>query len=409
MNQRPYTLFVEGTGLGIDDDILDAYTFIMINYVPGDEIFIFGFSRGAFTARVLAGLIINLGIFIPTRAYELKDAFKAYRTSKEKWETYLITLHKNLRLDLKAKRPLRTQAAKIQIIGCWDTVGSVGIPVIQPVYDFATRSSGVYDPSLFGGPSPPFFAEIKNAFHALALDECRRPFSPTLWYLPENSKSGYPSSSSFSRSHLLMSCHGVVNLQQCWFPGVHTNVGGGYADTALADLALAWMIDHCSPFLSFNPNHLDLIFQLHQHPDTLRTRRREKEGVFDKVYQGWGRGHLYDSFKESLYTVQVQGWRYRRPGAYGGKEGAEGLSIRTGEVIHASVRERWYAELQPTWKPESLKGFGPRQNASGVWEWFKAGKNVMPDIVIEEASMREKGFEARLRNDVTDRCLFVHS
>lgn len=171
----------------------------MNNYLPGDELFIFGFSRGAFTARVLAGLIIKLGIFRTTYLSDFKEAFKAYRTSVVAWRDYLKT-H-----DLHAKESPRTQRAIIKVVGCWDTVGSVGLPVVQPIFGYFSGSSGVYDPGLLGGTSAPFLAQIENAFHALALDEYRRPFSPTLWYLPENSKGQCSFISPFAFSNIITS------------------------------------------------------------------------------------------------------------------------------------------------------------------------------------------------------------
>jgi uncharacterized protein (DUF2235 family) len=171
----------------------------MNNYLPDDEIFIFGFSRGAFTARVLAGFIVKLGIFRASRSWELKVAFKAYRTSEAEWEKYLEALHKEIATDVQDNKEPRTQAAKIKVVGCWDTVGSVGLPYIKPAYEYVTGSSGVYDASLLGGPSHKNFSTIENAFHALALDEYRRPFSPTLWYLPKDSEgSKHPALSFFS-------------------------------------------------------------------------------------------------------------------------------------------------------------------------------------------------------------------
>lgn len=167
------------------------------------------------------------------------------------------------------------------------------------------------------------------------------------------------------------------------------------------------MIDRCSPFLSFNSSDLEYIFQLHRNPKP--SPRPENEGKYDPKYQGWAKGRLYDSYKESLYTVQAQGWRYRTPGQYGGSEGEKGQSVDTNEVMHASVRERWNAQLKTAWKPESLSGFVPRQMTSGGWEWFKAGKKGQPDTIIEEATIEEKGFEARLRNDTPHHFLYVSS
>ncbi|KAF9465791.1 hypothetical protein BDZ94DRAFT_305413 [Collybia nuda] len=371
--------YAEGTGLGIDDNVLDAYTFIMNNYIQDDELYIFGFSRGAFTARVLAGLIVQLGIFKTTHLTDFKNAFKAYRTSEDEWKNYLDFFHKELERDRNSGKEPRTRKTTIQVVGCWDTVGSVGLPMVQPIIGRLRGSSGVYDPSLLGNSSSRCFAEVQHAFHALALDECRRPFSPTLWYLPKTSN---------------------TVLEQCWFAGAHSNVGGGYADTALSDLALAWMIDRCSPYLTFDRKELQNICHLHRNPKPKIILQPPKDENYDEKYQEWSKGLLHDSYKRSSYALQLQGWRYRRPGEYGDKEGADGHSDRTFEVMHASVRERWNArnELKVKWKPESLSGLVPRESAPGEWEWFKAGKWGSPDLIIKEAPIKKGSLEAQLRN-----------
>ena len=83
---------------------------------------------------------------------------------------------------------------------------------------------------------------VEHAFHALALDEHRKPFSPSVWEQPgEGSK--------------------LKVMKQVWFPGVHSNVGGSYDDTNLADISLAWMMNQLSPFLDFAPDYLEHINQ----------------------------------------------------------------------------------------------------------------------------------------------------
>ncbi|KAF8636793.1 hypothetical protein AX16_010951 [Volvariella volvacea WC 439] len=338
-------MFQKALGGGIEENIADAYTFIMNNYNPGDQIFIFGFSRGAFTAGVLANIIARLGVLSSRSAWSLKEALKSYK--KGTFDKYIAD-HRKRELDEQQKKKGRVSFAhkvEIEVLGCWDTVASLG---------------------------------IKHAFHALALDECRGPFTPALWHLPED-----PEVAKF------------IDLQQCWFPGVHTNVGGGYGDQALADLTLAWMIDLCRPFLDFDQEYIDLVVRLDHYPSEIEGEERRALG-FDEVYQGWGRGRWYDSYKEG----DTWTWKYRTPGAYPGKKGSNGP---TNETIHASVRERWQSSKAQhlttgpeTWAPKSLEGFEPRE-VDGAWVWVKTDKGGWwgTDKGKEVLRIREAAFPAR--------------
>ena len=146
----------------------------------------------------------------------------------------------------------------------------------------------------------------------------------------------------------------AIVLEQCWFPGAHSNIGGGYPDRALSNLTLAWMVDRCHSLLDFDHEYLKLIATLDRQParwHTDRPDRKEKDKLkFDTKYQGYGCGRLYDSYK----LGQTWTWKYRTPGAYPG-----GV---TNETMHPSVGERW-AKLHD-WKPEALKGF--ERNTDGV-------------------------------------------
>ncbi|KZT67903.1 hypothetical protein DAEQUDRAFT_728392 [Daedalea quercina L-15889] len=361
-------------GEGIENNIADGYNFVMNNYLPGDELFIFGFSRGAFTARVLANFIARVGVFSKRYSWAFKPAFKAYADGPAAFAEYLKNLALNVERDEKYWKPAkgkyvpRVFKVTIKVVGCWDTVASLGIP-----YHPFTNAGGVtgkyqyYDGSLVPG--------IEHAFHALGLDEYRGPFTPTLWYLPEDKEAA-----------------ASVDLRQCWFPGVHTNVGGGYPDQAIADLTLAWMIDLCRPYLDFDQAYIDMVVDLDHQPWKIRSKHREdkKQGGFDRAFQGWARGMQYDSYKRG----QTWTWRYRTPGTY--EHGAE----RTREVMHASVHERWLTKpAGKDWRPHALKGFEPRQRADGKWEWVKdAGSGKQ--IVLEEEpfEVKSKGsFEWLLR------------
>jgi hypothetical protein len=181
-----------------------------------------------------------------------------------------------------------------------------------------------------------------------------------------------------------------INLEQRWFPGVHTNIGGGYPDQAIADLTLAWMIDRCRPYLDFNNAVLNVITRLHHQPWTIKSRQRQSnpEG-YDLDYQGWGRGRIYDSYKGG----QTWTWRYRTPGAYPVPEGHV-----TNERMHASVRERWMG--MPDWRPKALDGFQPVEISDGIWEWQKRDRsgNVVMSIPEEPFECPKGSFEWNLRH-----------
>ena len=192
------------TGTGISANIQRAYRFLIDRFEVGDEIFLFGFSRGAFTARSLAGLIRNCGILRRSAFDVVPQAYALYRSRRP-------ATHPTEREATLFRRTYAVEdVTPITFIGVWDTVGSLG----NPLY--------------FGGISPrnrfhdtDLSSYVKFAYHALAVDETRRKFTPTLWHQQPNA----------SRQI----------LEQRWFPGVHSNVGGGYPDVGLSDLALSWL------------------------------------------------------------------------------------------------------------------------------------------------------------------------
>lgn len=199
-------------GTGIYDKIKQAYTKIAQVYDRDDDIFIFGFSRGAFTARCLAGMIAACGL--PTENFSndvVNKAFDAYRErdpNSRKQQLQQLTSQYGL------------YDAKIKMVGVWDTVGSVGLPSVV---------SGV-DPIVYGFLDTKLHPDVQNACHALAIDESRMEFCPTLWDQPVAA---------------------TQKLEQVWFCGVHSDIGGGETDTkdgtpALSDITLSWMMDKAS-------------------------------------------------------------------------------------------------------------------------------------------------------------------
>lgn len=192
-------------GFGLFEKIKHAYSKIAQVYEQGDEIFLFGFSRGAYTARSLAGMIAVCGL--PTKDFTdevVETAFQAYR-NKDQRETLLEEL--NASCDM--------YDAKITMVGVWDTVGSLGIPAIF----------GGVSPLVYGFLDTSLHPDVLHAYQALAIDERRCEFPPTLW----------------------TSCAPGQTLEQVWFTGVHCDVGGSYPGdedgTALCDITLGWMMD----------------------------------------------------------------------------------------------------------------------------------------------------------------------
>lgn len=200
-----------GFGYGISNNIKEGYRFIASNYDPGDEIFLFGFSRGAFTARSLAGMIYNMGILKREKFYLVNEAYAGYKNKGDDW-------HPKGPKALAFKQAHTWGNEKIRFIGVWDTVGALGAPfgIMMGWFVGKIFQGHFHDVKL--NPS------IESAYHGLAIDERRWPFRPTLWELSPQ--------------------HNLANFEEKWFPGVHSNVGGGYPDPALSDLALHWMTDN---------------------------------------------------------------------------------------------------------------------------------------------------------------------
>ncbi|EZQ19861.1 hypothetical protein CF98_05420 [Halopseudomonas bauzanensis] len=200
------------SGAGLDNNVIDGYRFLGNNYQPGDEIYLFGFSRGAYTARSLAGLINLAGIFHPSclgkPLEQLLDIRRSDQHSDNDARKSAIATIDNLE---------RYEQVSIKCVGVWDTVGSLGIPGDwAKTLSFASRW---YFHDVHLGP------HIEVALHALAIDEKRAAFPPTLWEKPI----GQPLPP------------GQI-VEQVWFSGVHSNIGGSYPDSDLSDITLDWMI-----------------------------------------------------------------------------------------------------------------------------------------------------------------------
>ncbi|MBS4098057.1 MAG: DUF2235 domain-containing protein [Sulfuricella sp.] len=224
-----------GAGKGLSMNIMSAYRWLCDNHQAGDDrLFLFGFSRGAYTVRSLGGFISKCGIL---DMHNLDD--------KDAWARIAVAYqdgYRNKKPDWAGKWNFKVPPAEVKIhfIGVWDTVGALGIPDDMALLNLLddAKDHNFHDTALG--------ANVSFARHALALDEKREAFTPTLWN-PASYQGRDPK------------C-----VKQLWFPGVHSDVGGGYPETGLSDGALQWMMDEAAQaglkFLpgvaaQINPNH----------------------------------------------------------------------------------------------------------------------------------------------------------
>jgi uncharacterized protein (DUF2235 family) len=231
-------------GIGVKRNVLNLYKFLCLNYNPGDNdrpadlIWAFGFSRGAYTIRVLAALICEQGLVTSNSEEELnRNALAAYRAFRKTafattWRRFWVKGGRNLRDWLVDRwswitnvRPRPYEAVEkhkvnIHFIGVWDTVDAYGLPVEE----LTIAVDKLVWPMRFTDTA--LLPKVDHARHALSLDDERRTFFPVLWdELAEGTQ--------IDRDR----------LQQVWFPGAHADVGGGYADDGLSFVPLCWMID----------------------------------------------------------------------------------------------------------------------------------------------------------------------
>lgn len=278
------------SGEGLEDNIHDAYRFLVANYEPGDEIYLFGFSRGAFTARSLSGLIRKCGILRCECIRQYRPALDLYHAPNHPDDP----VPKKFREDFSLGG---AGATKIKLIGVWDTVGALGIP-LRGLGDL--KKYQFHDTELSGS--------VQFAYHALAVDEHRGPFAPALWaFKPKDGQT----------------------IEQVWFCGAHSDVGGGYPERGLSDLALEWMMEKArgaglaldETVLSANP----------LHPDHRQEPHNSKKGVY-RLTPGIDRpiGKAVNSPAEDDPT----------------------------QSLHESVRKRW--DDVPSYRPPSLKDYFKR-------------------------------------------------
>ncbi|KAJ1323444.1 DUF2235 domain-containing protein [Microdochium nivale] len=378
-----------GFGYGFVANVIEAYNFLVLNWSPGDKVYCFGFSRGAYTARAVAGLVNDIGIISPRDMQDFPELFALYRTytgddphgfrkSREyrNWQEGVRSGKRKdpatgLKLwDKIPHAPVLEESRIVEVVGVFDTVGALGVPE-SPYYTVGALMSAVN--AWWGGEKPGFHnvnlsRYIRNAFHAIALDEHRKPFSPTLWHMPapptfkpsisDRSLTLEDLRTKFKTLHLhrpdSQSDEDAVKyekrvddawedliefemreqwenrlekqlptLEQVWFPGMHMNVGGGDSDILkerlgdfeqIALISFAWMIERVKPFIEFEPrlrkrsvrDRMALVVPV--LAESTNERWKNYGTWFPTLWKGLDSVGIYKAELRSLGEKTVVGW-----------------------------------------------------------------------------------------------------
>jgi hypothetical protein len=227
-------------GTGLDKNIMSAYKWLACEYRSGDRIYLFGFSRGAYTVRSLAGMISHCGM-LDLGGLESAETWARVEAAYEGYRNRTRPSSWGAGFAFHAEK-------QVHFLGAWDTVGALGIPDNLAILNLLDKDSRYrFHDTALG-------SDVINARHAVAMDEKRASFVPTLWSNVDDNTA----------------------VKQIWFPGVHSDVGGGYAETGLSDAGLAWMIDEATGCgLGFRP---DMVGQV--KPDSQDELHDSYRGLF---------------------------------------------------------------------------------------------------------------------------------
>lgn len=206
-------------GKGLSANVLAAYRFLSQFYAPGDNIYVFGYSRGAFTARSLCGFLSASGLLTADMCNAANQEFA--------WNYYRTPPKQRFPADRARLKRITHPDPRVRFLGVFDTVGALGIPR-SFMSRIGRRSLQFHDADVS--------SIVDHSCHALAIDEYRLEFEASVWTEPRHRK--------------------YHSVEQAWFPGSHANIGGGCADRGLSDLALEWMLkrlERHSPELKLAP------------------------------------------------------------------------------------------------------------------------------------------------------------
>ena len=278
----PIKVLGGATGLGLAHNVKKLYRELSRVYDPGDAIFLFGFSRGAFTVRTLAGMAGKCGVLKGgefKRSRDLREAVDAaYAKYRWNYKSHLTDWFASRIHTAQPPPPIDPNMVHaevpIRFIGVWDTVDAVGMPfalaetintwIVQ--FKFRTQTLGDH---------------VEHAYHALSLDDDRSAFAPVLWHAKKNETD--------------------ARIHQVWFAGVHSNVGGGYPKQGMSLIALEWMLRHAAEHgLSLQQVDLDL-FRAHASVDDMMYEPRAGFGIFYR----WSPRDVVDYCAKSGFTPRL--------------------------------------------------------------------------------------------------------
>ena len=217
-------------GYGLSENIRAGYRWLMEHYDPGDEIFVFGFSRGAFTARSLTGLIARCGLLKPDAPMSFVQIYDRYRkgdTVRPIYHLKYLQRKGEKQFDFEERTLLSGsyyQRNFVKMVGVWDTVGTLGIP-FGKIPGISRRTLGFHNTHLS--------KIVQHSYQALALDEFRKPYWAVLWTQFSPTTPNEADAPQVDNRH----------VEQRWFAGSHCNVGGGYRNDLLPQRPLAWLQD----------------------------------------------------------------------------------------------------------------------------------------------------------------------
>ena len=312
-------------GYGLDQEVIEAYMWLMGQYDEGDRIFLFGFSRGAFTARSLAGLISKCGLLKPGCPVSITQLYNRYKKGRLAYTVRQLVHIKASDLTPEDRLIVKYSiAVPIWFQGVWETVGTLGVPFGEiPVI---SRSN-------YGFLETDLRINDTHAFHALAIDEHRWDFTPTLW--TKSVRKGAAPNDTFPPRRL-------DQVEQRWFVGAHADVGGGYENCMLAQIPLKWLM-----------------------------RKARVHGLeFKREISIDGteiQSPIHDSFSEmahGVYKLIKFGIRYFRTVGVGPVEEGDSITTTINETIDSSVFERYRNDA--SYRPSNILAWASKAAKSGV-------------------------------------------
>jgi uncharacterized protein (DUF2235 family) len=309
-------------GRHLSRNIRCAYEWLIDHYNPGDEIFIFGFSRGAYTARSLTGYIAKCGLLKRGAPLGVNQLYNRYRRPDARTIWNLIESRNAGTLGQttpEEKSMLEySQPIHIKFVGVWETVGTLGIPRFD--IRFISRSTLDFHDTGLRRP-------MENGFHALAIDEHRRQFPPTLWTVRR------PKDSNVR----IAEPRPLTSVEQRWFVGSHDNIGGGRKNDPLANIPLRWIMKKASLHgLAFRNDVVD-----------------EDEDVL--------KADIYNSYSDFMCGIYARfSSPYLRPIGEPPKEQSDGTHTIVNETIDVSVFDRWRSDSE--YRPNNLVDWRKRRN-----------------------------------------------